>query len=97
MRELFVYYRVRELDAVSARATVLGMQADLSHPQLHARLLTRSEPDIGTQTWMETYALAAGPGIDADLQALIEASALPLARLIDGARHVEAFDTDAAT
>jgi hypothetical protein len=63
-------------------------------PGLQVRLLVRS--DAGRQTWMETYARARtarhDDGIDATLEAAIAAAALPLRSLIDGERHVEAFE-----
>ena len=96
MRELFIYYRVRDADARAARKAVMAMDDALrsSHAGLHARLLIRHEDKV--QTWMETYSTAAGsPGIDVDLEALIEAQVKYLAPFIDGARHVEAFDADA--
>jgi hypothetical protein len=97
MRELFIYYRVREADAGAARNAVMAMHDTLrsSHSGLRARLLIRRGDDV--QTWMETYATAAGsPGIDAALEALIEARARDLVPFIDGTRHVEAFDADAS-
>jgi hypothetical protein len=93
MRELFIYYRVRNADAGAACNAVMAMHDALrsSHAGLRARLLIRREDDV--QTWMETYSSAAGsPGIDAALEALIEAHAKGLAPFIDGARHVEAFN-----
>ena len=98
MRELFVYYRIRDADAAAARGAVAAMQDTLrsSRPGLHARLLIRRE-DRG-QTWMETYSTsAASSGIDAAFEALIEVHARDLASFIDGTRHVEAFDADAAS
>lgn len=97
MRELFIYYRVREADLVAGRAAVNAMQRELrsSRPGLLARLLTRQGIDGDTQTWMETYSLAGDArGIDAGTESEIEAHAVHLARYIDGSRHVEAFETD---
>ena len=96
MRELFIYYRVRDADAGAARNAVMAMHDALRlfHAGLRARLLIRREDKV--QTWMETYSTAAGsPGIDAGFEALIEAHARDLAPFIDGARQVEAFDADA--
>lgn len=96
-RELFVWYRVRREGADSARAAVVAMQRSLAvaWPGLQARLLVRDEGE--TATWMETYSRPAssvtgGGGIDAETEAAIAAAAHPLAALIEGARHVEAFD-----
>ena len=97
MRELFIYYRVRGADATAARGAVEAMQNALrsTRPGLRARLLIRLEDSA--QTWMETYSTSAeSPGIDAAFEALIEVRARDLAPFIDGTRHVEAFDADAA-
>ena len=94
MRELFIYYRVRASDAAAALRAVQRLQADLRarHPQLRTRLLQRPETDQDLQTWMETYATETSVGgIDAALQADIEASAAALLALIQGARHTEVF------
>lgn len=98
MRELFIYYRVRDTDVAEAREAVGAMQRELrrSRPGLQARLMTRQGGDGGTQTWMETYSLVddAG-GIDAGVESVIETHAMSLARFIDGSRHVEAFESEA--
>ncbi|MEO8523991.1 MAG: DUF4936 family protein [Caldimonas sp.] len=97
MRELFIYYRVREADLAAARTAVKAMQHELriSRPGLLARLLTRQGVDGGMQTWMETYSLAGeGRGFDAGFESEIEAHAARIAHLIDGIRHVEAFEPD---
>lgn len=95
MRELFIYYRVRNADARAARNAVVAMHDALrsSRPGLRARLLIRRED--GTQTWMETYSTSAeSTGIDTAFEATIEGHAKDLAPFIDGTRHVEAFDAD---
>ena len=96
MRELFVYYRVAADHAAQAGAAALAMQAQLQrvHPQLRMRLLRRPEAVDGQQTWMETYATDASAtpeGIDAQLQAAIEAAAVALQPWIAGPRHTEVF------
>jgi hypothetical protein len=97
MRELFIYYRVHLQAVPAAKTAVVAMQTRLRqrHPELSARLLCRAEPDeASTQTWMETYAIdpmSHPAGIDAELQAEIDAEAHVLAAWIDGSRHVEAF------
>ena len=90
-RELFVWYRVRREHADEARAAVVALQRSLRDrwPGLQARLLARDDGE--TSTWMETYALPEAAGLDGAIDAAIAAAALPLAGLIDGARHVEAF------
>lgn len=95
MRELFVYYRIPAERVAAAKVAVRAMQEDLrrTHPRLEARLLVRHDPAGGDETWMETYAVpGTSDGLDGDLEARIAAAALPWAGLIDGTRHVEAFD-----
>jgi hypothetical protein len=96
VRELFVWYRVRDDRVVEARAAVRAMQDALGSkwPGLQARLLTRDDVG-GGQTWMETYARDGGAaesrGIDAAIEDGIATAALSLAALIESPRHVEAF------
>ncbi len=97
MRELFVWYRVRDDRVVEARAAVRAMQDTLAArwPGLKARFLTRDDAGDG-QTWMETYARDGGAsserdGIDAGIEQAIATAAAALAPLLDGTRHVEAF------
>lgn len=98
MRELYVYYRVPRATVVSAHAAVTAAQAALraDHPGLLARLLRRDGAlPADAQTWMETYTRpVSAAGVDAALQAAIDAAAAPLLAFIDGPRHVEAFDDD---
>ncbi|MBC8058426.1 MAG: DUF4936 family protein [Rhizobiales bacterium] len=96
MRELFVYYRVREVDAAAARTAAQQMQATLRarHSGLTARLLMRPETRDGEQTWMETYAVdavAAVDGVGQSLQSAIEAEAGALQPFLAGPRHTEVF------
>lgn len=98
MRELFVWYRVRDDRVTEALAGVRAMHDALARawPGLRTRLLTRSG-DGGVQTWMEAYSLDAvdpigsGSGVDGAIERAIETAALPLAALLDGPRHAEAF------
>jgi hypothetical protein len=97
VRELFVWYRVDARRADAARSAVEAMQRSLAatFPGLQARLLVRR--DAGIQTWMETYARARltedeRGGIDPDTEAAIAQAALSLRGVIDGERHVEAFE-----
>ena len=96
MRELYVYYRVREADAVAAEADARRLQSVLraKNPGLLTRLLRRPVASDGLSTWMEVYATdaAAEPaGVSAALQAEIEREAARQLTRIDGARHVEVF------
>jgi hypothetical protein len=94
MRELYIYYRVRESAAAAARRDVAALQAALraAHPGLEARLLHRPESSAGLQTWMEIYARPAQPGgVSVEVQADIEARAAQHATHLEGTRHVEVF------
>jgi hypothetical protein len=96
MRELFIYYRVRLIDAAAAEAAVKDFQAELRQqfPQLIARLLRRPETTDDRQTWMETYStdpLRDPAGISSGMQSEIEARALALLSMLDGPRHTEVF------
>jgi len=99
MRELFIYYRLRSIDAEAARGLVIEFQAQLrtQYPQLMTRLLHRPGPDDEAgeqQTWMETYStdpMREPAGVTAELQTEIEARAAVLAPLLDGPRHTEVF------
>ena len=96
-RELFVWYRVRRERAEDARRVVAAFQRTLVDrwPDLIARLLVRGDGE--TATWMETYARlpdidAGGAGVDVEIERAIAAVAQPLAPLIEGGRHSEAFE-----
>jgi Domain of unknown function (DUF4936) len=97
-RELFVYYRVAEADAVPACAAVLEWQQLLcaAHPALTARLMRRPGAEDGCVTLMEHYRAEGAEcpaGVDAKWQARIETAARVLHRWQQGARHVECFET----
>ena len=96
MRELYVYYRVPERDAVAAEAEANRLQSVLRArtPGLLTRLLRRPAASDGRWTWMEVYAMDAGvepAGISESLQADIEREAAERLTRIDGRRHVEVF------
>lgn len=98
MRELFIYYHSQAQHARSVRTAVTAFQQTLCerHAGLEARLLCRNGSPSTNITWMETYRLstaANGPGVDTALQAEIESlAACALAGLIEGQRHMEAFE-----
>jgi len=99
MRELYIYYRVADAHAASARAAVDAMQTRLkqAHPHLLVRLMRRAETADGLQTWMETYATVASgaagaDGIDAALQAAINDASLDLQPWLASPRHTEIFE-----
>ena len=96
MRELYVYYRVPEDDAVAAEADAKRLQSALraKTPGLLTRLLRRPVASDGRSTWMEVYAMDAAvepAGVSASLQADIEREAARQLSRIEGARHVEVF------
>ena len=96
MRELYVYYRVPERDAVEAEADAVRLQAALrtKTPGLLTRLLRRPVASDGFTTWMEVYAMDAvvePAGVGASLQADIEREAERHLTRIAGPRHVEVF------
>jgi hypothetical protein len=84
MTDLYIYYRVRALDAATLAPRVRAMQAALGGGQLKRR---PDEKD-GLQTWMEVYA-SVPEGFAARLaQAERDAG---LEQHIDGLRHTEVF------
>ena len=96
MRELYVYYRVLEGDAVTAEAEAREFHSRLraQTPGLLTRLLRRPDASDGLLTWMETYAMEPQiepAGVSAGLQADIEREAARHLTRIDGERHVEVF------
>ncbi len=63
------------------------------HPGLRARLLVRHAQPDGVDTWLETYMRDAPGGVDAEIEQSIEqAATATLVSLIEGPRHVEAFE-----
>nr|WP_281375221.1 DUF4936 family protein [Aquabacterium terrae] len=89
---MYVYYRIDAADFDAVCSAVQVMQAELrhAHPGLDAALLRRPVSEQGQLTLMETY--AAPQGVDAALQARIEAAASALSRWLRGARHSEVFE-----
>jgi hypothetical protein len=87
--DYYIYYRVRDAQALSLREKVMPMQAALQRQyQVGTALKRRPDAHNGCQTWMEVY-LAAPEGFDA---ALADASAgAQIAPHIDGERHIERF------
>lgn len=87
--DYYIYYRVRDAQALSLREKVLPMQAALQRQyQVDTALKRRPDVHNDCQTWMEVY-LAAPEGFDA---ALADAStAAQIAPHIDGERHIERF------
>lgn len=99
-RRLFIYYRVAERELGAVGFAVQHAQRALCerHPGLSSELLYAPKPNAaGERTMMETYARNAqvsASGIDAPLQAAIEAELCEVLRpwLHAGMRHVEVFE-----
>ena len=85
MIDLYVYYKVRELDAAALAPRVRALQAQVGVP---AQLKRRPDVSSGLQTWMEVY-----PGVDDGFPARLDAAARAAAvdGLIDGPRRAEIF------
>ena len=94
MRELFIYYRVRQDATTAARRAVDALHEELRrrYPSLVVRLLTRHD-EAGAPMWMETYAMPPA-GVDPGLESAIADVATSLLPFIEGPRHVEAFDAE---
>jgi len=88
---LFVYYKVPEQQASDcwARVTAWLTQLRLEEPGLSVELLRRPQTHDGQQTWMEVYRHPSG--VDAMLQARIEARALAQLGHLALQRHAEVF------
>ncbi|HJV02717.1 MAG TPA: DUF4936 family protein [Burkholderiaceae bacterium] len=89
MRDLYIYYQVREADAPALLPRVAAMQAALARQfGVAGQLKRRPEVREGLQTWMEVYP-GTGEEFGAALAAAVEQAQVPA--LIAGARHVEVF------
>jgi hypothetical protein len=88
MMDLYVYYKVRELDAAALAPRVRAMQAALAREGIAVQLKRRPESKDGMQTWMEVY-----PDVDQGFQARLDDAAAQagLTGLIDGPRRAEIF------
>jgi hypothetical protein len=86
--DLYVYYKVSELQAAALAPRVRAMQAALAAGGVAVQLKRRPESKDGMQTWMEVY-----PGVNEAFEAeLAEAAAhAGLADLIAGPRRSEVF------
>ncbi|CAH0194026.1 hypothetical protein SRABI118_01570 [Massilia sp. Bi118] len=89
MIDLYVYYKVRELDAASLAPRVRAMQTALAAGHgVAVQLKRRPGSKDGLQTWMEVYP-GAPDGFDGVLaQAALDAG---LDALPDGPRRTEIF------
>jgi predicted kinase len=89
MIDLYVYYKVRELDAAALAPRVRAMQAALAASQgVASQLKRRPASHDGIETWMEVY-----PGVpDAFPELLAQAAAQAgLDPLLAGPRRAEVF------
>jgi hypothetical protein len=89
MIDLYVYYKVRELDAEALAPRVRAMQAALAarHGVAH-QLKRRPASSDGLQTWMEVYPGVAGGFPEVLAQAALDAG---LVGLTSGPRRNEVF------
>jgi len=89
MPDLYVYYKVREIDAGALAPQLRALQRELAARHgVHGQLKRRPEAREGLQTWMEVY-----PAVDEGFAALL-AEAVAQAGLesrLAGPRHAEAF------
>jgi hypothetical protein len=89
MKDLYIYYKVRDGHADELELRLRMMQAELGLATgVYGELKRRPEAKDGMQTWMECY-LATGTGFDAALSAAERDAAL--SELIVGERHTEVF------
>lgn len=87
--DLYVYYRVRDVDAdhLLPRVRALGGQLAAAHG-VAQQLKRRPESADGMQTWMEVYPATPAGFAEALVQAV---AAADLGALIAGPRHTEVF------
>jgi hypothetical protein len=89
MIDLYVYYKVRELDAAILAPRVSAMQAALAARHgVAVQLKRRPESKDGMQTWMEVYT---GVAEAFSGQLAHAAAAAGLDALISGPRRIEVF------
>lgn len=85
MIDLYVYYKVRELDAAALVPRVRALQDSVG---VASQLKRRPDVRDGLQTWMEVY-----PGVDDGFPARLDAAARTAGfeGLIEGPRRAEIF------
>jgi hypothetical protein len=98
MRELFIYYRLQDIDAaltstLASRVREMQWSLQSKHRGLQARLLKRCATPDEWQTWMEIYAWPNHPGgVSQTLQEEIEFTAAAVLASWPGVqRHMEVF------
>jgi len=89
MIDLYVYYKVRSVDAPRLAALVRAMQEGLAtHEGVRGQLKRRPEEKDGLQTWMEIYPDVADGVADLVARAALKAG---FEGLIEGPRRAEIF------
>ncbi|MFK3737735.1 DUF4936 family protein [Massilia sp. TN1-12] len=89
MIDLYVYYKVRDIDADALAPRVMALQRALAPRHgVAAQLKRRPEARDGLQTWMEVY-----PSVADDFAAVLDAAAQEagLDAFIAGPRRAEIF------
>ncbi|MEW6760969.1 MAG: DUF4936 family protein [Pseudomonadota bacterium] len=88
MIDLYVYYKVREEDAIALAPRVRAMQERLAVDGAACQLKRRPEIRDGLQTWMEVY-----PATTEAFAGTVEGAAFEagLAEFIQGPRRSEVF------
>jgi hypothetical protein len=89
MIDLYVYYKVRSVDAARLAPLVRAMQVQLATDEgVRGQLKRRPEEKDGLQTWMEIY-----PDVADGVAGLLATAAAGAGfdGLIDGPRRVEIF------
>lgn len=89
MKDLYIYYQVKEEHAQALEARVRSLQAKLAADSgVSPQLKRRPESRDGLQTWMEIYPVV-GEGFAEQLA--LAADGAGLLSLTAGGRHVETF------
>lgn len=89
MKDLYIYYQVREEQVQALEARVRAMQHRLAEDSgVAPQLKRRPESKDGLQTWMEIYPVVGESFADLLESAVQQAGLLSLTA---GARHVETF------
>ena len=89
MKDLYIYYQVKEEHAQALEARVRSLQAKLAAGSgVSPQLKRRPESRDGLQTWMEIYPVV-GEGFADQLAAAADEAGL--LSLTAGGRHVETF------
>ena len=89
MKDLYIYYQVKEEHAQALEARVRSLQSKLAASSgVSPQLKRRPESRDGLQTWMEIYPVV-GEGFAEQLAAAADEAGL--LSLTAGGRHVETF------